>query len=113
MPYRVDILKSAQMQIVQQTRYVKGKWGAAKAKESYDSITAKLESLADHPYRGIEVPELVALGITNYRILIHEHHTKALYDVDDAQKKVTVHMVYGSSQDFQTLLYDRIIRYLM
>ena len=113
MTYKVQILKSAQAQIVQQTRYVKEKFGVATARQSYDAINKKLAGLETSPRsKGIRVDDLEDLGIMNYRILIHESHTKALYEIDDSNQLVTVHMVYGSAQDFQTLLYNRIIRYM-
>lgn len=113
MAYKVQILKSAQAQIVQQTRYVREKFGAEKARQSYDAITKKLAGLETSPRsKGIRVDDLEDLGIMNYRIMIHESHTKALYEIDDDKQLVTVHMVYGSAQDFQTLLYNRIIRYM-
>lgn len=113
MTYNVQILKSAQAQIIQQTSYVREKFGNSKARQSYYSITTKLAGLKDNPRsKGIRVQELEDLGIMNYRIMIHANHTKALYDIDDSKQTVTVHMVYGSAQDFQTLLYDRIIRHL-
>lgn len=109
MPYAVDILDSAKEDIIESTLYVMQKWGQAKARESYAAITEKLDLLATQPYTGVVVPELLALGKTNYRIHSHEHHTKFLYDVDEDKRKITVHMVFGSTQDFQSLLYRRII----
>ena len=112
MPYAVDILDSAKEEIVENTLYVMEKRGRDKAQESYTATTEKLDLLATHPYRGVVVPELLALGKTNYRIYSHEHHTRFLYDVDEDKRKITVHMVFGSTQDFQSLLYRRIIRYM-
>lgn len=110
MPYSVDILDSAREEIIESTLYVMEKWGRDKARKSYAAITDKLSLLATQPYMGIVIPELVALGKTNYRIVTHEHHTRILYDVDEDTHKITVHMVFGSTQDFQSLLYRRIIR---
>ena len=112
MPFTVDILDSAKEEIIENTLYVMEKWGRDKAQESYAAITEKLDLLATQPYMGIVVPELAALGMTNYRIYTHEHHTKFLYDIDENLQKITVHMVFGSTQDFQSLLYRRIIRYM-
>jgi plasmid stabilization system protein ParE len=112
MPFTVDILDSAKEEIIENTLYVMEKWGRDKAQESYAAITEKLDLLATQPYMGIVVPELAALGMTNYRIYTHERHTKFLYDVNENLQKITVHMVFGSTQDFQSLLYRRIIRYI-
>ncbi len=112
MPYSVDVLDSAKEEIIENTLYVMEKWGHEKGQESHAAITAKLDLLATQPNMGVVVPELVALGKTNYRIYSHEHHTKILYDVDEEKEKITVHMVFSSTQDFQSLLYKRIIRYV-
>lgn len=112
MPYSVDILDSAKEEIIENTLYMMEKWGSEKGQESYAAIIEKLDLLATQPYMGIVVPELAALGKTNYRIYAHEHHTKILYDVDEDKQKITVHMVFSSNQDFQALLYRRIIRYM-
>lgn len=112
MPYSVDILDSAKEEIIENTLYVMEKWGREKGQESYALVTEKLDLLATQPHMGIVVQELFEIGKTNYRIYLIEHHTKILYDVDDEKQKVTVHMVFSSTQDFQSLLYRRIIRYM-
>lgn len=112
MPYAVDILDSAREYIIGDTLYVMEKWGRDKARESYAAITEKLDLLATQPHMGAVVPELAALGKTNYRIDSRERHTRFLYDVDEGKRKITVHMVFSSTQDFQALLYRRIIRYI-
>jgi plasmid stabilization system protein ParE len=112
MPFSVQILDSAKEDIIENSLYVMEKWGQDKAEESYTSIIEKLDLLATQPKMGLLVPELVALGILNYYIYVHESHTKFLYEIDEQKEVITVHMVYGSNQDFQTLLYRRIIRYI-
>lgn len=110
MPYAVDILDSAKEELIEDTLYVMEKWGRDKAQESYAAITGKLDLLATQPYLGVVVPELAALGRTNYRVHSHEHRTRILYDVDEDKRKIAVHMVSSRTQDFQSRLYRRIIR---
>lgn len=109
MPYRVDILNAAQDEIIENTLYVMEKWGQAKAEASYAAILAKLALLATQPKMGVVIPELIAVGKLNYRLYAHETHTKFLYELDEVNEVVTVHMVFSSNQDFQSLLYRRII----
>ena len=109
MACRVDILNSARDDIIQNTLYVMEKWGQGKAEASYAAIVAKLALLATQPKMGVVIPELIALGKTSYRLYVHEAHTKFLYEFDDVNEVVTVHMVFSSNQDFQSLLYRRII----
>lgn len=109
MPYRIDILHTAQDEIIENTLYVMEKCGQAKAEASYAAIVANLALLATQPKMGVVIPELGAVGKTNYRLYAHEAHTKFLYELDEVNKIATVHMVFSSNQDFQSLLYRRII----
>ncbi len=112
MAYAVNILDSAAEDIVNRVAYVRQEWGNAIADQSFQDLMAKLELLASKPKMGRVVQQLADLGIRNYRILVHDSHTKILYELDESQQAIFVHMIYSSTQNFQALLYNRIIRYL-
>lgn len=107
---RVDILAVAEDDIVERIDYVRSRWDDATADNAYVSLLDKLDLLATQPHLGKVPPELSKLGISQYRVLVHEFHTKILYEVDTGAAAIIVHMVFGSTQDFQTLLYKRIMR---
>lgn len=113
MAYTVNILNLAKTDIEDKIRYLKQEWGTALAKKAYDELMDKLALLATQPQMGSPVPELVNLGRSDYRILVHAVHTKVLYRVDEARQAVEIHMVFGSKQGFQDLLYKRVIQYLL
>lgn len=106
----LNILDLAVEDIVERITYVRNKWGDDIADNAYLELMAKLDLLASQPDMGVIPQELAALGISDYRTLVHESHTKVLYEVDDEAKLVIIHMVYSGNQDFQSLLYKRIIR---
>lgn len=110
MAYTVTILHWAKADIEDKVRYLKQEWGTALAKKAYGELMDKLALLATQPQMGSLVPELVGVGRLDFRMLVHETHTKVLYHVDDERQAITVYMVFGSRQNFQDLLYKRIMR---
>lgn len=108
--YRVNILRLAEDDIIERIDYVRNRWGDDTADDAYTGLMDKLELLATQAYLGTIPPELGSLGIATFRILVHESHTKVLYEIDDETRTIIVHMVFSSTQDFQTLLYQRIMR---
>lgn len=46
-----------------------------------------------------------------FSIYSYQQHTKVLYQVDATHNALFVHMVYSSRQNFQALLFDRLLRY--
>lgn len=108
--YRIDILAAAEDDIVERIDYVRSRWDENTAENAYISLLDKLDLLATQPQMGKVPPELSSLGMSNYRVLVHEFHTKVLYKVDADAATITIHMVFSSTQDFQTLLYKRMMR---
>lgn len=65
--------------------------------------------LATQPKMGVVIPECIVVGKLNYRLYVHEAHPRFLYELDEVKEVVTVRMVFRSNQNFQSLLYRRII----
>lgn len=110
MGYLVNILDSAVEDIEQLLSYLQNQWGDDVAEKAYIELMDKLGLLQTQPHLGNPVQDLVRYGFTNYHLLVHNKHTKVLYQLDDASQVIHVHMVFSSKQDFQTLLYHRIMR---
>lgn len=108
--YCVNILQLAEDDIVERIDYVRDRWGDDTADNAYTGLMDKLDLLATQAHLGSIPPELGSLGITTFRVLVHESHTKVLYETDEEAGTIIIHMVFGSTQDFQTLLYKRIMR---
>ena len=77
------------------------------AKEVYQSIREHCVSLEHFPLRGRVVPEMKALGILDYRELIHQRW-RILYTVE--AQRVYLLMIIDSRQDMQEQLVERIFR---
>lgn len=108
--YKVNILDVAMDDIVELIDYVRHRWSEDIAERAYDALMSKLNLLETQPHIGKIPDQLSVLGISTFRVLVHEAHTKILYELDDENEMIIIHMVFGSSQDFQTLLYKRIMR---
>lgn len=108
--YHVAILGVAEDDIVERIEYVRNRWGDDTADEAYNGLLDKLALLATQPQLGSIPSELSNLGVGNFRVLVHESHTKVLYEIEDEASTIIIHMVFSSTQDFQTLLYKRIMR---
>ncbi len=111
MAYTVNILDVASEDIVRMDGYVRSKFGDAVADKAYIELMDKLALLATQPMMGAECGELASVGVLDFRICSHRQHTKVLYQIDATNDALFVHMVYGSRQDFQSLLYDRLLRH--
>ena len=112
MAYTVQILDLAKQDIIARIAYIRQRWGDVTADQAYLDLMEKLDLLVTQPLMGSAVQQLANAGIMEFRILVHDQHTKILYELDEDNETIIVHMIYSSTQNFQTLLYNRIIRYL-
>jgi plasmid stabilization system protein ParE len=111
MTVSVKVLDSALDDIEQLYAYLHERWGEDAARDAYVDLMDKLALLEAQPHMGSVVQELVQAGHANYRMLVHKKQTKVLYQLDEQNEVIYVHMVFSSKQDFQTLLYNRIMRF--
>lgn len=72
---------------------------------SLDRIDEVVESLADHPQRGICPKELLALGMRDYRQIFFKPY-RVIYRV--VGQRVYVYVVADGRRDMQTLLARRL-----
>jgi plasmid stabilization system protein ParE len=108
--HSVNILDLAVEDIVERIDYVRNRWGDDLADNAYRELMDKLNLLETQPRMGSVPTELSKLGISTFRVIVHAPHTKVLYELDDETETIHIHMVYSSNQDFQALLYKRIMR---
>jgi toxin ParE1/3/4 len=66
-----------------------------------------MQSLADHPARGSDPPELASLGIKAYRQLVVSPY-RVIYRVDDSERRA-IYVVADDRRDFQALLTRRLL----
>lgn len=73
----------------------------------YKTIKAKCLTLKNSPERFRIIPELLDLGITNYREIVHTPY-RVLYKLNDSD--VYIVAVLDSRRDFETFIYNRILK---
>lgn len=111
MAARVIILETAHDDIEALYDYLQQRWGEDAAWDAYSELMDKLALLESQPHMGSIVQEAAHAGHANYRLLVHNKQTKILYKLDEENEVIYVQMVFSSKQDFQTLLYQRNIRF--
>ena len=78
------------------------------AKSTYLAIKEQCQDLDYFPLRGRVVPELEALGFTNYREIIYKRW-RIIYSVEN--KNVYLLLILDSRQDIQEQLMYRILNH--
>ena len=86
--------------------YIERNDGAAKADHVLDSIESAIESLATTPERGPFPPELLRLGIREYRQVFFKPY-RVIYRV--AGKMIYVYLIVDGRRDMQALLARRML----
>lgn len=72
-----------------------------------ERILNRVESLADQPLQGRMVPELLRLGLRQFRELIVAPY-RVVYRVED--KRVLILVVVHGARDVEPLLHRRLVR---
>lgn len=88
-------------------RYVADNDSPVNAGKLLDGIEHAVSALVEMPERGHYPPELVRLGIHDFRE-VHCKPYRIIYAI--AGKTVTVHAVLDGRRDMQTLLQQRLLR---
>lgn len=84
----------------------RGHDGPDGAEALLEALVAAIEKLGEHPEKGPVVPELMALGIRDYRQLSRPPYRVIYLPEEDL---VTVVVVADSRRDFRTLLAERVL----
>lgn len=78
------------------------------AKKIFSELREKSNTLYCFSTKGKVVPQLQSIGITKYRKLIHKRW-KITYKIQES--KVYILLVVDSSQDLESVLFQRLIGY--
>lgn len=76
----------------------------------YQRIRDNVLLLEDHPNLGTPIPQLVALGMTDYRYMVVMEKNRVVYELDEKRELVYVYLICGTRQDYDTVLSRRILR---
>jgi plasmid stabilization system protein ParE len=109
MSYAVKIPEGAQQDLRKLRQYLIDTFCAQVARETYAHIKHVAGLLQHQPQLGAVIPELAELGITTYRQILESAQCKIIYEVDETNEVIYLHVVCSTRQNFFEMLYDRII----
>ena len=104
--YRVQWTVPARTDLTEIVQYIAVD-DAGKALRQLEKIEHRAKSLNQYPERGRIVPELLAIGISNYRELV-VRPWRLLYSID--RKYVYVIAILDSRRNLEDILLERLTR---
>ncbi len=107
MKYKVNIVKSAEDDLLEIYKYVYYNDCEENADKIYSKLIEKVTSLQEFPNRGHTLPELSSLGIEDF-LEINFKPYRSIYQI--IAKVVFVHCVLDGRRDMEKLLHERLIR---
>ncbi len=107
MAFQVLLAEDAERDIAEIYHHKARQMGNAQAEKLLAALERCCHSLADLPARGHVPPELLELGIREYRELHHQPY-RIIYRLMDT--RVIVYCVADARRDMQSLLLRRLMR---
>jgi toxin ParE1/3/4 len=104
--FEVLLTTGARLDLTDMHEFVGGQDGWPRADKLLDAIEGVLGKLGDFPERGEYPPELIALGIKQFRQVHHKPY-RMIYQV--TQNAVIVLLIADGRRDMQTLLQRRLL----
>ena len=106
MAYKVLLTASAAHDLEELDTYISQHDSPAAAEHVLAGIEGKIIRLRDYPERGVYPPELVALGIREYREVFFKPY-RIIYRV--IKNTVYIYLIVDGRRDMQTLLNRRLL----
>ena len=107
MKYKVNIVKSAEDDLLEIYKYIYFSDCEENADKIYSKLINKLSSVKEFPNRGHISPELNLLGIEDFLEINYKPY-RIIYQI--IGKVVFVHTILDGRRDIQKLLQERLIR---
>ena len=107
MKYKVNIIKSAEDDLLEIYKYIYFNDCEENADKIYSKLVEKITSVQEYPNRGHVPTELKLLGIEDF-LEIYYKPFRIIYQI--IGKVVFVHCVLDGRRDMQKLLQERLIR---
>jgi toxin ParE1/3/4 len=110
MNYTVLILDEAEQDLLHIHGWVRSRFTRELANEVYLEIRDDILLLERHPFIGPPIESLLELGMTNFRHMVVQQKNRVVYEIDEPNHLIYVHMICNERQDYETLLKRRILR---
>lgn len=89
--------------------FLKRKYGTELAETTRNTIKQNVSQLTESPYLAPVSERLTALGFTDYRQLLIDHHNLVFYRIDEDASKVILLLAMDSRQSIEQLLYETTV----
>jgi len=105
--YRVRLTEDAEQDLIDIYRYIAFHDSVENADYVLDQLESLCSRLTDLPERGHVPPELVRIGVTNYKEVNFKPY-RVIYEV--IRQDVFIHCILDGRRDMPSLLERRLIR---
>lgn len=110
MSYSVFILDDAEQDLLNIHAYIASQFSASLANEIYQEIRDGILLLETHPELGNLIPQLAALGMTDYRHMVVMNKNRVVYELDKKNMRIFVYLICSERQDYDAVIRRRIFR---
>ena len=110
MSYTVFILDEAAQDLWNIRAYIQHQFSESLANDIYQEIMNGILMLENNPYLGTTIPQLTALGMTDYRHMVIMNKNRVVYELDDRNQQVFVYLICNERQDYDAVIQARIFR---
>ena len=104
--YKIQIVRSAELDLEQIYHYVFFNDSPAKADYVLDKLYETVHTLDHMPHRGVHPPELYEIGMITHR-QIHFKPYRIIYSVDDENYQVFIEIIVDGRRNIQPVLAER------
>ncbi|NOY17490.1 MAG: type II toxin-antitoxin system RelE/ParE family toxin [Gammaproteobacteria bacterium] len=105
--YRVRLTEDAEQDLIDIYRYIAFHDSVENADYVLDQLESLCSRLTDLPERGHVPPELVRIGVTNYKEVNFKPY-RVIYEV--IRQDISIHCILDGRRDMPSLLERRLIR---
>lgn len=109
MSYKVLFLEYAEHDLRNIHAYVEQQFSLPLANQVYTGIKNATLLLENKPDLGRKLPQLTHLGITDFRQLVVARKNKVVYQIDEDQQHIYIHLICNERQDFDAVLTQRLL----
>ena len=110
MSYTVFMLDEAEHDLWNMHAHVQSQFSESLANKTYQQIRDGILMLEDHPELGTVIPQLAALGMSAFRQMLVMQKNRLVYELDQKNELVYVHLICSERQDYDTVVQRRILR---
>jgi toxin ParE1/3/4 len=111
MSYIVLMLDDAEQDLWDIHAYVKHQFSEPLANNVYRQIRDQILLLEENPNLGTRIPQLVALGMNDFRHMVVMKKNRVVYEIDKKNELVHVYLICAERQDYDSVLRRRILRH--